>query len=358
MTTIDLRRTTGLLSLSFLLVLPSARAVTLEEAFDAARAGVRTMIVSASLPQAKPPISAGGPEDVFGADWKTMLEGLARPAADCVARRDTSSAIFHGCVDWHSAVHAFAALSRYTSLTGDRRYAALIDGALTPKGLKEELRSLKQSPSFEMPYGRAWFLKLDVEYRRAFGKSSKELDELADLAARSLVDYYGKNAPAFEDHEYDNASWAFANLADYAAQSGKTDVASFVSAQVEAHFFSNPISAQRFFEPRLMDTLLLSKAIEPARLADWARLHQAELDAQLEPVEPTSPHEAGLNFSRAWGLWSLYRATNDAKYLDAYRALVVWHYRHPQYWRDDYRRHSHWVPQFGIFAIGRAAEAR
>jgi hypothetical protein len=28
----------------------------------------------------------------------------------------------------------------------------------------------------------------------------------------------------------------------------------------------------------------------------------------------------------------------------------------PQFWRDDYRNHAHWVPQFGVYAISLSIE--
>ncbi|MEE8125090.1 MAG: hypothetical protein V3T42_04685, partial [Nitrospirales bacterium] len=60
---------------------------------------------------------------------------------------------------------------------------------------------------------------------------------------------------------------------------------------------------------------------------------------------------AGLNFSRAWGLWTLFQSTGHQAYRDMYVNHILTHMALPQYWRDDYQKHSHWVPQFGIYAI-------
>jgi len=29
----------------------------------------------------------------------------------------------------------------------------------------------------------------------------------------------------------------------------------------------------------------------------------------------------------------------------------------PEHWRDDYSKHAHWVPQFGIYAIALSIES-
>jgi hypothetical protein len=67
-------------------------------------------------------------------------------------------------------------------------------------------------------------------------------------------------------------------------------------------------------------------------------------------ITPT-PHSAGLNFSRAWGFWTLFACSGNEIYRKLYADHIVTHMRQPQYWRDGYRNYAHWVPQFGIYAI-------
>ena len=69
-----------------------------------------------------------------------------------------------------------------------------------------------------------------------------------------------------------------------------------------------------------------------------------------------TPHSAGLNFSRAWGLWTLFTCTENEIYRKLYVDHIVTHMKLPQYWRDDYRKYAHWVPQFGIYAIALSME--
>src|SRR4051794_27244767 len=89
--------------------------------------------------------------------------------ADAIRRRDTPHAIFHGCYDWHSAVHGHWALLRIARVTGEQRFAEVATDELTPDRLATEATLLRDQPHFELPYGRAWFLRLAIEYARVTG---------------------------------------------------------------------------------------------------------------------------------------------------------------------------------------------
>src|SRR5262249_32557465 len=65
----------------------------------------------------------------FEAERVAMLNALSRPIEDCLPRYGTGaqginadSPMFHGCWDWHSAVHAAYALYSIYRHTGDASY--------------------------------------------------------------------------------------------------------------------------------------------------------------------------------------------------------------------------------------------
>lgn len=60
--------------------------------------------------------------DLF--DRRAWLERAGETIAAAIGRRDTDHAIFHGCYDWHSAVHGWALL-RIARVT--REYAVTED---------------------------------------------------------------------------------------------------------------------------------------------------------------------------------------------------------------------------------------
>jgi hypothetical protein len=72
----------------------------------------------------------------------------------------------------------------------------------------------------------------------------------------------------------------------------------------------------------------------------------------IEPIaDAESVHQAGLNFSRSWGLWALYRMTGERRFLDAYLRHFDGTFARPDIWNGDYGSLSHWVAQFGMLAL-------
>ena len=74
--------------------------------------------------------------DHFLGDRAKLLETLAPAFVDCFARDslvDPGSPIFHGCYDWHSAVHA--AYSHYVVYrrTNKERYLNLVNEQIAPR---------------------------------------------------------------------------------------------------------------------------------------------------------------------------------------------------------------------------------
>jgi hypothetical protein len=72
----------------------------------------------------------------------------------------------------------------------------------------------------------------------------------------------------------------------------------------------------------------------------------------IEPIaEAASVHQAGLNFSRAWGLWALYRMTGERRFLTAYLRHFESSFWRDDVWNGDYGKYAHWVAQFGMLAL-------
>jgi CubicO group peptidase (beta-lactamase class C family) len=66
---------------------------------------------------------------------------LAEPIEDCVGNYDhriERGGAFHGCFDWHSAVHANLALRLVARLTGQSRYRVVAEQIATPAKLAED----------------------------------------------------------------------------------------------------------------------------------------------------------------------------------------------------------------------------
>ena len=130
---------------------------------------------------------------------------LSAPITECVVREDTAHPVFHGCVDWHSAVHGNYALRVVSRLTGDTKFIDVAQSVTSPDGLRSELASVDEGRLYqELPYGFAWFLILDRE------ADSAELAPLALSVSSQLRQWITQHVGGSEllASEYHNLSFA------------------------------------------------------------------------------------------------------------------------------------------------------
>jgi len=306
------------------------------------------------------------PSDLRWLDWVEQeqddaVAALAEPVVDCTQRTDTSFGVFHGCYDWHSAVHGVYALHAVSALLDEPSYLAVADGLLTEQAIADERATIEQGgPLNEIPYGYAWFLQL-AEARGDAGRD--DLDALADVVADQLATWVADLPPgaaesAVLSDDYGSAPWAVVNLHAWAERSGEdalaADLVDFVRDEVlpaDCALEDEDDYSDDFFPPCLHRALVLTRVLPADEVLDWLDGWVPD-DPRLDPVEEFSrPHPAGLNFSRAWGLWALFESTGDPVWRDLWLDHVQTHLDLTDYWREDYAAHSHWVPQFGIHAI-------
>jgi hypothetical protein len=289
-------------------------------------------------------------------DTAEAFAAVIRPA---LARKDTGHIAFHGCIDWHSAVHGAWALTAYTRMTGDRQHEAFIHEVLAPKKIAAERAHLAERLEFEMPYGRAWFLRLAREHRQTFGTDA--LEPMASDVLASLLARYQRHRPDPQSGSYQSDSWALLNMLDYAESSKNTVAAVQVRTLVKKHFVPSTAACGYHLEhPEFMAVVtnwawLVSRVIEPEAFEDWVQAFFTQAGLPEPVTDPISWHHHGLNFSRAWGLWALYEATSTPAARNAYLAAYVAHFRQnfdrPEWWRGSYEGIAHWVPQFGMLAL-------
>ena len=302
--------------------------------------------------------------DGFVDERDEHLAALAVPIADCVSRTDTLWPVFSGCYDWHSSVHGNYALHAVTRLTGDPSYRELAEVKLTADGLQQELDNLADGTldPQELPYGYAWFLALARERERA---GADDLVPLAEEVADRLEAHLQGLAPMSWDSrvvaaQYRNVSWEILNLWAWAEWTGDAERAAWVVDLVRDELVprsdlcpltDEPGYVSEFFPPCLHLARTVLTVLPPQEAGDWAAEHVPS-DLELLPlVEFPTAHPAGLNFSRAWGLWTLWEATGDLRWRDRYVDHVLTHVEQPEYWADDYLYYAHWVAQFGVYAI-------
>lgn len=288
-------------------------------------------------------------------DKATIAAELARQVAYCSGRPDTSNPAFKGCIDWHSSVHGVWALLAYQRATGDAHYAALVNSILNKDALAQERAHLAKAPSFEMPYGRSWFLRLAIEHHRLTG--SDELLPFADDVAFSLRDYYRRRGVDRFSGAYRSASWAMINLLDYARHRHLAELEAEVKGLVVKNFVDvDPKCAVARERSEFMAVCtnwaaLVSRVLSREDYGPWLDRFIAANGLPVPLNEADTDHEFGLNFSRAWGLWDMYAASGRADVAASYAAHFEAGYKPASNWRGSYEAVGHWVAQFGLFAL-------
>lgn len=299
----------------------------------------------------------------FRASRPDYLSALAVPIAEGVTRRDTTHPAFRGCIDWHSCVHGHYALFTIARLTGESRWSDLAESLLIPEKLEQELVRIRNGElNEELPYGYAWFLKLAQDRRRFFQKD--DLHPIAGELAQRLAQWifslsYDDIVTHARNRAYGNVSWATLNLWEWARLNREPELLDALTAFTREQLLpldqdlppSCDHLTDEFFPAALQRTRAILTILPDNETNAWLSAYLEE-DLQLEPVRhPAFPHSAGLNFSRCWGLWALFQYTKNPVYRDQFVRHFVTHVNRPEYWRDDYKQYSHWVAQFGVYAL-------
>ena len=290
---------------------------------------------------------------------------LVVPIRQNVARKDTGHAAFHGCIDWHSAVHGVWALTAYTRMTGDATCVGLLEETLRPEKLAAERTLLAARPDFEMPYGRAWFLRLAREHGLYAGNGAlwPQLQSMAGEVLDSMLAYYGgQRRPDPRRGSYQSDSWALINMLDYAAWSGDAAAEAAIRGLVEAHFLDHgggcdwalenghfmavatnwawlvgKVLPQRGFRPLAAGVLCRGRPAATRRQAGQLAPPRTQLQPRLGSVGALRGECARTQAREA--------------YLAAYAAHFRATYDTPSLWRGSYQGVGHWVPQFGMLAL-------
>lgn len=280
---------------------------------------------------------------------------LSEPAARCVRMEDTKHSAFHGCIDWHSAVHGTWSLVAYTAMTGDDRYESLIKETLQPKHIDEELRFLQSNPTFELPYGRAWFLRLALEHERHYRDG--KLLPMGDFIASTLLAHYTHTVPDPLSPEYESSSWAIINLLDFYEFRGDKARANQIKGLAKKFFLGakpecdSNIERGGFMAICTNWAWLASKIMVREEFGTWVTSFLPPTRLPNPITDLKTAHEYGLNFSRSWGLWEMFSVAARPEYIDSYVDHMQATLDNRSNWDGNYRSIGHWVPQFGMFAI-------
>src|SRR5262245_41728769 len=178
--------------------------------------------------------------------WQTMarrreelLHTLAPPILSGVGNEDTPSPLFHGCFDWHSAVHGVYSLYAIYDRTGEDLYLEAAAQHAQPELVSDELRYMSTAIlEEENPYGFAWLLALVARQEQV--TRTRELRPLADFAAERVGGLVrGLDGDAASDRvandRYGNLSWALLHLALWARHTQDGTLLELAQESVRRH---------------------------------------------------------------------------------------------------------------------------
>ncbi|MHC4778371.1 MAG: DUF2891 family protein [Planctomycetota bacterium] len=296
-----------------------------------------------------------------------VLLRLGVSIREAVERRDTKHPLFKGCIDWHSSVHGHWALLRIANVTGrgeDLAEAAL--KSLFDEGLAAERSDLASRPHFEMPYGRAWFLRLTLEFEARLREDGDHdrLRPMADEISASLVDYHTHRPAYVETMEYVNDAWSLCQLHAYGRATGNEPAVAQSDRQVKRRFlgegpavdFSQDGERPEFFSRFGNWVHLVARTQDSETLESFLERHPIR-DEHLTPIQNLldPAHHLGMNWSRAWALKALSSAAplpgDRIRFLEAYERHVEVGLEHHEEHKDRYGAYGHWVPQFAVYAL-------
>ena len=291
-----------------------------------------------------------------------ILHTLAPPILSGLGNEDTPSPIFHGCSDWHSAVHGIYALYAIHRRTGDDLYLEAARQHARPELVEPELDHMRgdELEAQENPYGFSWLLALVRTQELATG--TRELRPLADHARERLVALVagldaqrGLELATCDTHK--NLSWALIHLALWARYVGDETLLELACNTARRHLHDErlddalPVSADAADTDEFMAPALMRLAALGAVLGDDVR-ERLPPRFEVAPLEsPTTVHAGGVGFFRAFALLHLHRATGLARLRENAARLVLHQVARTDLWRSGDYDHRHWIAQIGVRVI-------
>ena len=233
--------------------------------------------------------------------------------------------VFHGCFDWHSAVHSHWLLVRVLRVLGGTdladRSQALLERQFDAEALRAEADHLCRNPAFERPYGLAWVLALSHEVALLGGVCGTDwqdrLQPLVEASVANLVTWLEKLGTPMRTGTHNQTAFALTLVYDWACATGRPQVAGVCTRHAVDFFGADrdyPLhlepGGEDFVSASLGACALMTRLMEPTSFAGWLDrvLPGIRTGGLPEPVEPADrtdgrlTHLDGLNLSRAWML--------------------------------------------------------
>lgn len=286
---------------------------------------------------------------------------------------------FYGCFDWHSAVHGHWSLvyllKSFPNLKDAKNIRRKISANLSAENILKEIEYFslnKYTASFERTYGWAWLLKLSEELYTWDDPLGKELYEnllpLNKVIAQKYIDYLPKLVYPIRVGEHSNTAFGLSFAYDYAQTVGddalrngiKKRAMDFYQADASCPISWEP-SGYDFLSPCLEVMDMMRRIIPKDEFVVWLEefmpgINKGEIDIEPAEIKDRSDgklvHLDGLNFSRAWCLYSV--ANGNKKIVsiaDEHLAFSLGKMADGDYSGE------HWLASFALYALKSKTES-
>ncbi len=289
---------------------------------------------------------------------------------------------FYGCFDWHSAVHGHWSLVKLLKDFPQLEKADLIRSRLkeniTEENIKAEVFYFngEHSKSYERTYGWAWLLKLAEELYTwddpMAHELNKNLQPLTDLIVERYIDFLPKLKYPVRVGEHANTAFGLSFAWDYADTTHNENLKTAIKSRAKDFYLDDsncPLSWEPggydFLSPCLEEIDLMRRILNKDEFNNWIEnfAHQLKSDKfELEVAEVSDRtdgklvHLDGLNFSRAWVLYSLARQYPEYSHLISIADEHVG-YSLPNLVDDSYEG-GHWLGSFAIYALDKKSKKK
>ncbi|MEE2834642.1 MAG: DUF2891 family protein [Myxococcota bacterium] len=299
-----------------------------------------------------------------------MSEPLTRPLAPLETKRlllkhlavistelrqeDNDEPLFHGCWDWHSAVHGHLAMLQGSRAMGWRAQTDWMLERLISAELSHVFARLDDALQFELPYGRAWFLRLLSALEP--GQLPAAVVRQTDSLAAELLGWLEPQHLARGGREYQEPCFVLGALLSWWRATSEDELIERWRERIRAEVLPHPAALAAdadqpgyFFSRWSLQAQVIQAALGDQALRAWIADHQM---APEPPVTTThSVHHLGIHAARAVGYWAAFRATGDNRWRQQASAHIgAADALHTQ-WQGDRHAYSHWLPQFTVFAV-------
>lgn len=285
---------------------------------------------------------------------------VVRDATDLRRPRELHPA-FHGCYDWHSAVHGHWLLAhllrRFPGFSHAAAIRATFDRTLTVENLQAEAEYLQAHPAFERPYGWAWALKLAHELSRLDDPRARRwsgsLPPLLETIESLCLQWLPKQTYPIRSGVHANTAFGLAFALDYAEAFNRDELRESILARSLYYYRDDedyPASwepgGNDFFSPCLIEADLMRRVLPDFPV--WLKRFLPEIPpALLTPARVSDRsdgqlvHLDGLNLSRAWCYYNLGLREPAQRHLEAgLQHLASGNYEG-----------EHWLATFAAYAL-------